>query len=174
MASISPICKKRKIFISALNSPTYIDFMIKKSLKSKTSKSHTWAPLITSKVTLACQSHFMRGPLLLFQYSLLLRNMLQVRCPRKPCWWSTTCRSSRGLWTLSRNAKTLNIKLFQILKSFLWTAFLATVPVLIFDIDISSVLRIRDPVLFLLRDPDWKRIQIRNPGKPSRIIFPRA
>ncbi len=34
-----------KIFISALKSPTYIDFMIKKSLKSKTSKSHTWAPL---------------------------------------------------------------------------------------------------------------------------------
>jgi hypothetical protein len=29
----------------ALKSPTYIDFMIKKSLKSKTSKSHTWAPL---------------------------------------------------------------------------------------------------------------------------------
>jgi hypothetical protein len=45
MASISPICKKCKNFISALKSPTYIDFMIKKSLKSKTSKSHTWAPL---------------------------------------------------------------------------------------------------------------------------------
>ncbi len=45
MASISPICKKCIIFISALKSPTYIDFMIKKSLKSKTSKSHTWAPL---------------------------------------------------------------------------------------------------------------------------------
>jgi hypothetical protein len=29
----------------ALKSPTYRDFMIKKSLKSKTSKSHTWAPL---------------------------------------------------------------------------------------------------------------------------------
>jgi hypothetical protein len=45
MASISPICKKCKNFISALKSPTYIDFMIKKSLTSKTSKSHTWAPL---------------------------------------------------------------------------------------------------------------------------------
>jgi hypothetical protein len=45
MASISPICKKCKNFISALKSPTYVDFMIKKSLKSKTSKSHTWAPL---------------------------------------------------------------------------------------------------------------------------------
>jgi hypothetical protein len=45
MASISPICKKCKNFMSALKSPTYIDFMIKKSLKSKTSKSHTWAPL---------------------------------------------------------------------------------------------------------------------------------
>jgi hypothetical protein len=45
MASISTICKKSKNFISALKSPTYIDFMIKKSLKSKTSKSHTWAPL---------------------------------------------------------------------------------------------------------------------------------
>ncbi len=45
MASISPICKKCKNFISALKSTTYIDFMIKKSLTSKTSKSHTWAPL---------------------------------------------------------------------------------------------------------------------------------
>jgi len=45
MASISPICIKWKNFISALKSPTYRDFMIKKSLKSKTSKSHTWAPL---------------------------------------------------------------------------------------------------------------------------------
>jgi hypothetical protein len=45
MASISSICKKCKNFISALKSPTYIDFMIKKSKKSKTSKSHTWAPL---------------------------------------------------------------------------------------------------------------------------------
>jgi hypothetical protein len=45
MASISPICKKCKKFISALKSPSYMDFMIKKSLKSKTSKSHTWAPL---------------------------------------------------------------------------------------------------------------------------------
>ncbi len=44
MASISPICKKCKNFISVLKSPTYIDFMIKKSLKSKTSKSHTWVP----------------------------------------------------------------------------------------------------------------------------------
>jgi hypothetical protein len=51
MASISPICKKCKNFISALKSPTYIDFMIKKSLKSKTSKSHTWAPLRLSKLT---------------------------------------------------------------------------------------------------------------------------
>jgi hypothetical protein len=49
MASISPICKKCKIFISALKSTTYIDFMIKKSLKSKTSKSHTWAPLKTTQ-----------------------------------------------------------------------------------------------------------------------------
>jgi hypothetical protein len=46
MARISPICKKCKIFISALKSPTYRDFMKKKSLKSKRSKSHTWAPLI--------------------------------------------------------------------------------------------------------------------------------
>jgi hypothetical protein len=45
MASNSPICKKCKTFILALKSPTYRDFMIKKSLKSKTSKSHTWAPL---------------------------------------------------------------------------------------------------------------------------------
>jgi hypothetical protein len=45
MASISPVCKKFKHFILALKSPTYRDFMIKKSLKSKTSKSHTWAPL---------------------------------------------------------------------------------------------------------------------------------
>jgi hypothetical protein len=45
MASISPICKKCKTFILALKSPTDRDFMIKKSLKSKTSKSHTWAPL---------------------------------------------------------------------------------------------------------------------------------
>jgi hypothetical protein len=30
MTSISPICKKCKNFISALKSPTYIDFMIKK------------------------------------------------------------------------------------------------------------------------------------------------
>jgi hypothetical protein len=45
MTCISPICKKLKNFISALKSPTYRDFMIKKSLKSKTSKSHTWAPL---------------------------------------------------------------------------------------------------------------------------------
>jgi hypothetical protein len=33
MASISPICKKCKNFISALRSPTYIDFMIKKTIK---------------------------------------------------------------------------------------------------------------------------------------------
>ncbi len=45
MASISPICKKCKTFILALKSPSYRDFMIKKSLKSKTSKSHTWEPL---------------------------------------------------------------------------------------------------------------------------------
>jgi hypothetical protein len=45
MTSISPICKKCKTFILALKSPTYRDFMIEKSLKSKTSKSHTWAPL---------------------------------------------------------------------------------------------------------------------------------
>jgi hypothetical protein len=45
MATISPICKKCKNFISALKSPTYRDFMIKKLLKSKTSKSHTWAVL---------------------------------------------------------------------------------------------------------------------------------
>jgi hypothetical protein len=46
MASISPIFKKCKTLILALKSPTYRDFMIKKkSLKSKTSKSHTWAPL---------------------------------------------------------------------------------------------------------------------------------
>jgi hypothetical protein len=45
MARISPISKKCKIFISSLKSPIYRDFMIKKSLKSKRSKSHTWAPL---------------------------------------------------------------------------------------------------------------------------------
>jgi hypothetical protein len=45
MARISPNCKQCKIFISALKSPTYRDFMIKKSLESKRSKSHTWAPL---------------------------------------------------------------------------------------------------------------------------------
>ncbi len=33
MASISPICKKCNISISALKSPTYIDFMIKKIIK---------------------------------------------------------------------------------------------------------------------------------------------
>jgi hypothetical protein len=33
MASISPICKKCKNFISALKSHTYIDFMIKKIIK---------------------------------------------------------------------------------------------------------------------------------------------
>ncbi len=33
MASISPICKKCKNFISALKSPTYIDFLIKKIIK---------------------------------------------------------------------------------------------------------------------------------------------
>jgi hypothetical protein len=32
MATISPICKKCKNFISALKSPTYRDFMIKKLL----------------------------------------------------------------------------------------------------------------------------------------------
>jgi hypothetical protein len=32
------------MFISAPNSPTYRDFMTKKSLESKRSKSHTWAP----------------------------------------------------------------------------------------------------------------------------------
>jgi hypothetical protein len=45
MARISPICKKCKNFISALKSPTFRDFMIIKSLESKRSKSHTWAPL---------------------------------------------------------------------------------------------------------------------------------
>ncbi len=45
MASISPVRKKFKHFILALKSPTYRDFMIKKLLKSKISKSHTWAPL---------------------------------------------------------------------------------------------------------------------------------
>ncbi len=54
MASISPICKKCKTFILALKCPTYRDFMIKKSLKSKTSKSHTWAPLKDS-IQAACQ-----------------------------------------------------------------------------------------------------------------------
>jgi hypothetical protein len=49
MARISPICKKCKIFISALKSPSYRDFMIKKSLESKRSKSHTWAPLSSGK-----------------------------------------------------------------------------------------------------------------------------
>jgi hypothetical protein len=62
MACISPICKKCKSFILALKSPTYRDFMIKKSLKSKTSKSHTWAPLIsclhlTSLWPKACSLH---------------------------------------------------------------------------------------------------------------------
>ncbi len=33
MASISPICKKCKNFISALKSPTYIDFIVKKLTK---------------------------------------------------------------------------------------------------------------------------------------------
>jgi hypothetical protein len=33
MARISPICKKFKIFISALKSPTYRDFMIKKIMR---------------------------------------------------------------------------------------------------------------------------------------------
>jgi hypothetical protein len=33
MASISPICKKCKIFILALKSPTYRDFMIKKIIE---------------------------------------------------------------------------------------------------------------------------------------------
>jgi hypothetical protein len=41
----SPSVKICKIFTSSLNFPTYRDFMIKKSLKSKRSKSHTWAPL---------------------------------------------------------------------------------------------------------------------------------
>ncbi len=56
MASISPNCKKCKNFISALKSPTYIDFMIKKSLKSKTSKSHTWAPLSSTYGILTLQA----------------------------------------------------------------------------------------------------------------------
>jgi hypothetical protein len=43
-----PSVKNVKKFISALKSPAYIDFMIKKSLKSKTSKSHTWAPLTST------------------------------------------------------------------------------------------------------------------------------
>ncbi len=50
MARISPICKKCKIFISSLKSPTYRNFVIKKSLKSKRSKSHTWAPFRFCKV----------------------------------------------------------------------------------------------------------------------------
>jgi hypothetical protein len=50
MTSISPVCKKCKTFILALKSPTYRDFMIKKSFKSKTSKSHTWAPLKKNQV----------------------------------------------------------------------------------------------------------------------------
>ena len=46
MARISLICKKCKIFISSLKSSNYRDFMIlKKSLKSKRSKSHIGAPL---------------------------------------------------------------------------------------------------------------------------------
>ncbi len=40
-----PSVKNVKIFISTLKSPTYRDFMIKKSLKSNRSKSHAWAPL---------------------------------------------------------------------------------------------------------------------------------
>jgi hypothetical protein len=35
MASISPVCKKFKHFILALKSPTYRDFMIKKSLNPR-------------------------------------------------------------------------------------------------------------------------------------------
>jgi hypothetical protein len=55
MASISPVCKKFKHFILALKSPTYRDFMIKKPLKSKTSKSHTWAPLSLDRKTVYIQ-----------------------------------------------------------------------------------------------------------------------
>jgi len=58
MASISPICKKCKNFISALKSPTYRDFMIKKLLKSKTLKSHTWAPLNNKEKALIWISHW--------------------------------------------------------------------------------------------------------------------
>jgi hypothetical protein len=54
MASISPICKKCKTFILALKSPTYRDFMIKKSLNSETSKSHTWAPLSMGDSGVGC------------------------------------------------------------------------------------------------------------------------
>jgi hypothetical protein len=58
MASISPICKKCKNFNSALKSPTYRDFVIKKLLKFKTSKSHTWPPL--SQVQNLCSSKELR------------------------------------------------------------------------------------------------------------------
>ncbi len=47
MASISPFCKKCKIFISSLKSTNNRDFMTK--IKSRRSKSHTWAPLKVPK-----------------------------------------------------------------------------------------------------------------------------
>jgi hypothetical protein len=72
MASISPICKKCKNFISALKSPTYRDFMIKKSLKSKTSKSHTWAPLSTPCTNVSLFSAFYPAALFLSAFFFLL------------------------------------------------------------------------------------------------------
>ncbi len=63
MTSISPICKNVKNFISALKSPTYRDFMIKKIIKIQDIKiSHlgTFNILVQIEVTFqdSERSHF--------------------------------------------------------------------------------------------------------------------
>ncbi len=75
-----PICKKCKNFISALKSPIYIDFMIKKLLKSKTSKSHTWAPLnlgsLHHKMKMRAVKYFLERRSPLYPFSLCDQHLL--------------------------------------------------------------------------------------------------
>jgi hypothetical protein len=101
MTSISPICKKCKNFISALKSPTYRDFMIKKSLKSKTSTSHTWAPL--------------RSPGIDSEESI-------------PPGWNRFLGSLKGLQIRAQHAVTVTVETITALRNYLKAQYCANWP----------------------------------------------
>ncbi len=99
-----PSVKNVKKIISALKSPTYRDFMIKKLLKSQTSKSHSWAPLRAGGRTLpgqitfpgSCQALGRPPRMISLQRSWCMGRLLVLRgkfvdpgSPPPPIFWNT-------------------------------------------------------------------------------------